>query len=66
MLESIRIACRDIDVNTVDTERLFTEIMASTDQGVILSVSKYLWDAFRLRETVLIEESRSNIGVLSS
>ena len=66
MLESIKTACRNIDVNVVDTQRLFTEIMSSNDQSVILSVSKYLWDAFRLRETFLLEESRSNIVVFSS
>ena len=59
MLESITIACSKIDINSMNTPCLFTEIMASKDKGEIQCVAKYLWDAFHLRETLLVEEARN-------
>ena len=38
-----------------DSDQLFASVMGSQQKEVICAVSDYLWDAFRMREQVMLD-----------
>ena len=60
LVDSIRSVSKcSINLNNLNLSELFTDIMSSRDKDIIWSTAIYVWDAFRLRETVLLHRSQT-------
>ena len=66
LFDDLRKLNKNINVDHHDVLQVFTQIMMCTDIEVIRSVAQYLWDAFRLRESILLNSIYNYIIVVSS
>ncbi len=57
LFDDLRKLNKNINVDHHDVLQVFTQIMMCTDIEVIRSVAQYLWDAFRLRESILLNSN---------